>query len=315
MPSSFETRIRISGFLPASREPVRITLVHNPTAGSGVSQNVLVGLLEDAGHEVRAVSTRKNWRKALGKPADLVVAAGGDGTIHDVALALAEAGLPLAVLPLGTANNVGNALEILGDARPVIAAWEDGSPRPLDLGTVTAPWGKAAFVESMGGGAFAALVGSGQEIEAPSVLLGRETDRALSQLSELLTNEPVRPWSVSVDDESHDGNYVAVEMLNIRFVGPNVPLAADADPGDGLLDVVLIGTDEREALQRYLAERLRLAGAAIPMLRVVRGREVQLIAPSGAKLHLDDEPWPNAEPLTSPAEITVALQPGALTVL
>lgn len=315
MPSSFETRIRIAGFLPASRGPVRITLIHNPTAGSGVPQKVLVALLEDAGHEVRAVSSKKRWQKALQKPADLVVAAGGDGTIHDVALAVAGRDVPMAVLPLGTANNVGKTLEILGDARNAIAEWDGAESRPFDLGMVGAPWGDAAFVESMGGGAFAALIASGEHVEAPSVLLGRETDRALHHLSELLAEEPLRPWSVTVDGASYDGSYLAVEVLNIRFVGPNVPLAPDADPGDGILDVVLIGTDEREALQTYLAERLRLAGAAIPHLPLVRGREVQLTAPAGVSLHLDDEPWPDDGPLGAVAEITVAVQPGAIRVL
>src|SRR5919106_1088044 len=145
MPSSLETRIRIAGSVPASRGPVRITLVHNPDAGGGVDADALVELIEEAGHEVRAVSAKKGWRKALRQPADLVVAAGGDGTVHKVALAMAGTDVPIAVLPLGMANNVGKTLEILGDARPVIGSWrEGGESEPLDLGRVMSPWGEAA---------------------------------------------------------------------------------------------------------------------------------------------------------------------------
>jgi diacylglycerol kinase family enzyme len=194
MPSSFETRIRIAGSFPASRGPVRITLVHNPDAGGGVDADALVALIEEAGHQVLAVSTRNGWRQALRRSADLVVAAGGDGTVHKVALAMAGTGVPVAVLPLGTANNVGKTLETLGDARPIIGSWEEAEAQPFDLGTVTAPWGEAAFVESFGGGAFANLVGSGEQIASPSVLLGRETDRALHQLGSLLAEEEVRSW-------------------------------------------------------------------------------------------------------------------------
>jgi diacylglycerol kinase (ATP) len=103
-------------------------------------------------------------------------------------------------------------------------------------------------------------------------------------------------------------------VLNIRFVGPNVPLAPDADPGDGVFDVVLLGTDERDALQDYLAERLRLAGAAVPPLPVVRGRSIRLEAPVGVRLHLDDDPWPH-EPLETESSIQVAVRPAALSVI
>lgn len=294
---------------------MRILLVHNPKAGGGVDADALVALFEDEGHEVRAVSSKKAWHRALRKPPDLVVAAGGDGTVHDVALAVAETGVPMAVLPVGTANNIGKTLEILGDARPVIASWEQAEAKPFDLGRVTAPWEEAAFVESFGGGAFAGLIGSGQHIQAPSVLLGRETDRALHHLGILLAQEEVRPWAIAVDGQRRDGDYVAVEVLNIRFVGPNVPLAPDADPRDGLFDVVVIGADERKALLEYMAERLRLAGAPIPPLPVARGRQITLQAPAGVRLHLDDEPWPDPDPLVEAATISVEVQPGRLQVL
>jgi diacylglycerol kinase (ATP) len=294
---------------------VRITLVHNPEAGGGVHKASLVALLEDAGHRVRAVSTKQDWRKALRKPTDLVVAAGGDGTLHKVALAVADTRVPMAILPLGTANNVGKTLEILGDARAVIAAWEEQPSRPFDLGHVSASWGDEAFVESFGGGAFATLIGSGEHIETPSVLLGRQTDRALHHLGVLLAAEGERPWAVSIDGQQHDGRYVAVEVLNIRFIGPNVPLAPEADPGDGLMDVVLVGADERDALQHYIARRIKLAAAAMPSLPVVRGRDIRLLAPAGVRLHMDDELWPSAEPIPRKARIGVTIEGGALQLL
>ena len=47
-----------------------------------------------------------------------MVAVGGDGTFRQVALAVAKSDTPMAVLPMGTANNVGRTLELLGDADP-----------------------------------------------------------------------------------------------------------------------------------------------------------------------------------------------------
>lgn len=294
---------------------MRITLIHNPSAGAGLDADEVVKLLEDAGHKVRARSTDDDWRKALEKRADLVVVAGGDGTVKRVARALAGGDLPFAILPLGTANNVAKTLGITGDARSAIRGWERRAARPFDLATVTASWGEETFVESLGGGLFAELIESGDEIDESAELLGRPTDRALSLLRKLLDDAAPRAWGVMVDGQEHDGGYLAVEVLNIRFAGPNVPLAAEADPGDGQLDVALVRPDDRDALRTYLDERLTLASGAIPEVPVVRGGVIRLRAPSGVRLHLDDRLWPSEERLAEEADLTVRVQPGGARIV
>lgn len=302
---------------------MRITVIFNPTAGEGVDASALKTLIAEgvggAGNKVRLASTEKDWRKALRKPADLVVGVGGDGAISEVALELAnlDGAPPMAILPFGTANNVGKTLGLVGDARSVVESWTRARsrPRPLDIGRVAAPWGETWFVESFGAGALAALIASRGAIDDSSLFLGRETDRALHHLDVLLANEAVRSWSVTIDGASHDGRYLAVEILNIKFVGPNLPLAPDADPGDGLFEVVLMGRDERRALRDYAAGRLRLAAAPLPEIPSVRGSEMRLIAPAGAVLHADDDAWPDSQPLTHRTPITVTVEPGAIQIL
>ena len=293
---------------------MRITLVYNPTAGDGVDPDELAALVEDVGHKVTIVSRKDDWRPVVAKPTDLVVAVGGDGTIRRVAVELAGSDTPMAILPMGTANNVGKTLGLLGDARPVIASWEGKPAEPFDTGTVHAPWGEESFIEAVGGGASAGLIGSPDDPAASTVLLGRETDRILHHQGELLVKEPSRPWSVSVDGVAHDGDYVVVEVMNIRFIGPNLPLAPDADPHDGLFEVVLVGPDERRILERYLSDRLNMAAAELPRLPIVTGRNVTLQAPAGVRLHLDDAPWPE-EALRDSSTISVSVRPGALHVL
>jgi diacylglycerol kinase (ATP) len=293
---------------------VRITLVYNPTAGEGLDEQELTQLLEDAGHQVRAVSRKSEWKKSLERPADLVVAAGGDGTICKVAVALADRNVPLGILPMGTSNNVGKTLDLTGDARPVIAAWDGREPAPFDLGRVSGPSDEALFVESFGGGAIASLITDRDDIDDSVVLLGRETDRSLHRLGVLLAEEPERPWTVAVDGQRHDGAYLAVEIMNIRFVGPNLPIAPDADPRDGQLEVVLIGPNERQALRAYVDGMLDVAAAELPKLPSVRGKEIALEAPAGVQFHLDDNAWPDDEPLAEDTAISVRVQAGALRV-
>lgn len=294
---------------------MKITLIHNPGAGDGQDAKELVRLITEAGHEVQHRSVKNDWKSFLNKPTDLVVAAGGDGTVRPVALEAASRGLPFAALPFGTANNIAKTLGLLGDAGELIESWS-ASPScryPFDIGEVVAPWGRERFIEGVGAGLVADLISREDEIAADATLLGRATDRALHLLAELLRESRVRRWQVKADGHDLSGDYLALEVLNIRFVGPNLPLAPGAFPGDGLLDVVLIGKADREPLLAYLETRLHLASGQLPKLRVVPAKCVEIVAPAGVRWHLDDRNWPDAEPLSAPAPLTVSCCAAAAT--
>jgi diacylglycerol kinase family enzyme len=144
--------------------------------------------------------------------------------------------------------------------------------------------------------------------------MGRQDDRILHHFGEILEDEPLRPWGVSVDGARLDGEYAAVQVMNIRFVGPNLPLAPAADPHDGQFEVVLVGAAERQALLRYVRDRLSLAAADLPRLRVIAGRNITLQAPARTWLHLDDGAWPET-PLQEAAGISISVRPGAVRLL
>ena len=136
---------------------MRITLMHNPTAGRGEhARQELVSALAKAGHQVTYQSTKKSsYKKALKKPADLVLVAGGDGTVGKVGRELIDTGIPMSVLPLGTANNLARSLGFIGSADQIIAGLEGGKKRSFDIGVARGPWGKRYFFESVGGGLLA----------------------------------------------------------------------------------------------------------------------------------------------------------------
>ena len=68
-------------------------------------------------------STRSFASKILESHADLVVAAGGDGTVATAARVLAGRKIPLAILPLGTANNIARSLNSDGPLDTLVASW------------------------------------------------------------------------------------------------------------------------------------------------------------------------------------------------
>ena len=296
---------------------MKITLIHNPGAGGGQDANALVELIAEAGHDVRHRSTKEDWKGLLKKPADLVVAAGGDGTVRRVALAAAEHGLPFAVIPIGTANNIAKTIGLLGDAGELIETWSASrrARQPFDLGEAVAPWGRERFVEGVGAGLIGDLISREDEVAADATLLGRETDRALHLLSELVKDARLRRWRIRADEADLSGEYFAVEVLNIRFVGPNLPLAPGAFPGDGLFDVVLLGERDREPLLDYLEKRMHLASGQLAKLRCTRARNIEIDAPAGVRWHLDDKLWPQEQPPARKAKLTVSCLAGAATFI
>jgi diacylglycerol kinase (ATP) len=274
---------------------VRIILIHNPGAGRRNAEGTeLVRLLEEAGHTVEVQSAdEENWQAALSRPADLVAVAGGDGTVSRVAKALVGRSIPLAPLPAGTANNIGRSLGLI--ERPweeLIRAWPHARRVKLDVGLAKGPWGERYFAEGVGAGVFAGLLSSPTR-ERSRVKRMPADERVTAALrlleKEVETCAPLQ-IGMSLDGEDLSGRYLLVEAVNIPYVGPNLFLAPDSEPGDGRFDVVMVTEAERERLKNYLAtwqeNRERLA-----VLPSRRGKHLR-IDWTGFELHIDDQLWP-----------------------
>jgi diacylglycerol kinase family enzyme len=274
---------------------VRITLIHNPGAGRQDAEGAeLSRLLEEAGHQVQLQSAdEEDWQAALSRPADLVAAAGGDGTLSRVAKALVGRGIPLAPLPAGTANNIARSLGLV--ERPweeLIRAWPHARRVKLDVGVAKGPWGERYFAEGVGAGVFAGLLSTPTRERSRVKRLppGERVTGALRLLEkEVETCAPLQ-IGMSLDGEDLSGRYLLVEALNIPYVGPNLFLAPDSEPGDGRFDVVVVTEAERQRLKNYLAtwqeNRERLA-----VLPSRRGKHLR-IDWTGFGLHIDDQLWP-----------------------
>jgi diacylglycerol kinase (ATP) len=275
---------------------VQVLLVHNPGAGtSQTGGSELLDLLRDAGHDATHVSTGdEGWRHEVRRgEADLVAVAGGDGTVQLVFTALEGTGATVGVIATGTANNIAHTLGTpVDDPAAAVAVWGGASSQPFDLPQVRCAARRGPLVECVGGGVFAELLTVAEEREERLGADG-DTQDGLRLLRGVLRDQRPGRWQVEVDGQDLSGEYLAVVAMNIRRLGPNVELAPGARPGDGLLDVVLVGEEQRSDLIDYV-DHLMATGtpgrpADAPRLPTHRGAAVRAVAPKDVRLHVDDE--------------------------
>ena len=297
---------------------MRVTLLHNPSAGDEgdpdqPTTDELYRLLRRFGHVVHRVSDEKEeWRDLLRQPTDLVAAAGGDGTVAKVARALIgiEPQPPMAILPIGTANNIAAAFAIEGPLEELVGNWQHATHRTLDVGEIIgAEREPRLFVEGSGLGWFARALCHSEKTEENDRSSAREdAEREASRyLLRLLERMKPMRYEITADGADLSGEYLLIEALNIRSIGSRLVLAPTADPGDGLLDVVMASDDDREQLASYL--RAKVEGEQTLLTLPTRRAARLSIRGSERDGHYDDEPFA----VNGPLDITARV--GAVDVL
>jgi diacylglycerol kinase (ATP) len=282
-------------------------LLHNPGAGNGdTSAEDLLAALTQGGVSARYCSTKSaDFPGALGEPADLVLIAGGDGTVVRAIDHLRHRNVPIAILPLGSANNIARSLGIGGIPTEIArAGWQQTETRRLDVGTASGPWGRRPFVEAVGVGVLAEAAAA---MADAAVQGGERSRRARRLLCEMLRDAQPRQASFVVDGQEVRISYLLAEIMNINSAGPRLLLAPDAWTGDGLLDFVYLEADGRAEMISWVES----SSEGKPPLKARQGRGVAFEWRSGG-LHIDDD-FPSAP--ARPHMIEVELLPDPVTVV
>ena len=232
---------------------VRALLCHNPNAGTdGKDKDSILAALKLAGYETSYVSVKDDdFKKTLAESVDLVVAAGGDGTIATVLTTLQNRETPVAILPLGTANNFARSLGIAGTPQELVETWKldrfcRGQYR----------LGHRLLGHDLVSGELRRRRVSGfprrrlQTQEAERRRQSAQGPRSLSGYAQ--GRQAVRRRSSRSTARPTSKTLLGVEVANIAFTGPGLPIASKADLGDGKLDVVFFETDERKKLIKWI---------------------------------------------------------------
>ena len=266
-----------------ARNRRRATLIHNEKAGDRRhSRGNLIELLERAGYSVAYFPAKhSDLAEALGHPAEIVVAAGGDGTVARVVAEARSDGPPIAILPLGTANNIATSLGIGGPIDDIVTGWQKSRLRPYYPISASGPWGTRRLAEGVGFGAFEEAMH-----ELPRRLRPK---RAREVIRKLVSDTASECLEIGIDGESIAGRFAVVEITAIPLIGPRLPLAPTADPSDRCLDLCFVGDSgaERQAFARWL-ENPEAAGS-VPV--TLRRAQCMTIAGQFQRIRLDSKLW------------------------
>jgi len=260
-------------------------------------------------------------REAVRAGVKRIVVAGGDGTVSEVVTGLLSAGLgsaaQIGLLPFGTGGDLVRGLGLPLDAEGAADALAAARPRTLDAGRIrcrdshgreSTSW----FANEVSVGASGRVVALADAYARRLGRFGAFGGSAAFFLAILRTVVGLRsaPATLRVDGKCvHEGPLVLAVVANGGYFGGGIPVAPGARPDDGLLDAVIIRGCSRLRLVGKLHKFYRGAHIDDPIVRVCRGRSIELdAAPGSVAVEADGEPLG-----ALPARVDVL--PGALTLL
>ncbi len=252
---------------------------------------------EDPGHAMTAF--------AVSEGVDLVLGAGGDGTIRVICSGLAGTGIPFGLIPAGTGNLLAKNIGIPLDAALALDVALDGEDKAIDLVAVT--------VDSHTRHHFAVMAGIG--IDA-AIMDGTNADlkKAVGSAAYFVSaarnaNHQALRTRIRVDDGEPVERLAHVIVVgNVGFLQGKLPLIPDARPDDGLLDVLIASPVTFRDWARVVTRVLTRQRREDAQLDRYTGRKVTITVDRRDAFQLDGDTVGECRTMT--AEV----QPGALVV-
>jgi diacylglycerol kinase family enzyme len=262
---------------------VRIALAANRASGGGLDPEPLLAVMRSRGAEAAAFGCREaDLEQAAAWRPDRLAVAGGDGTIGPVAELAGRLDVPLAVLPTGTANDFARAHGLPLDSREAAElAAEATHTRPLELGRLA---DGRPFVNVASAGLATVAARNAQPLKPRLGPLAYGVGALRAAARERPLPVMVRAAGRTVFDGACW--HVIVAVSGAFGGGSGV---AEADPDDGVLDVVILPAGSRAGLARRawgLRTRTIAQQRGVPH---ERGHVVEVDLPQGRELNVDGE--------------------------
>ena len=264
-----------------------LAVIYNPAAGRGrIAREALEARLArhagSAPFEIAATDAttgaRELAQRAIDKGAQIVAAAGGDGTLGEVLNAVHGSGAHLGVLPLGTGNDFARMLGVGTDLDAAIAALFGGNARPIDIGRATFESGESRLFLNIAGCGFDALVA--RRINAGRAHpLWRHWKGVAAYLAataiELQRLRAAR-LRLKLDDKLLDTRALLCAVANAKSYGGGMQVAPDAQLDDGLFDVCVIKNASKWEFARAFPSVFRGGHVGHPRVEMRRAQRVEM---------------------------------------
>lgn len=279
-----------------------VRLIYNPKSGHADNSHSLEsivaalrahGLRPDVGIKTSARHARDLARAAVDDNAELLVVAGGDSTIEEVASQLVGTNTALGILAVGTMNNVARSLGIPLNLDEACALLSAGSTRQVDVGHIVAGGNPDAehFLETAGLGLSGIAFSAGRAAQkGPFAGLP----------AGLLKFFEHKPDAVQVeldDGETILASSQLVTVSNAPLMGLNFLIAPDAKMDDALLDVAVYDGMSKSELVRYFLAMKDGKRADDPRVKFYRARTVRIRSQSAEEAASDKNPLPESTTL------------------
>jgi len=237
---------------------------------------------------------------AVARGASSVVAWGGDGSMNEVASALAFRDVALGIVPSGSGNGLARELRIPFKPADALAVALGASERRIDCGDAD-------------GHLFFNVAGMGVDARVAHEFVGRSPDRrgllgyVDVTLRELFRARP-EEHTVSADGVVVRQRTLLLAIANSRQYGNGAVIAPQARLDDGHLDIVVVSA--RPAPIAIMQAPMLFLGAAslVPGVRMLRASHIEIASAEPVLFHVD------GEPKLGGTSVTVRVRPGALRV-
>jgi diacylglycerol kinase (ATP) len=325
----------MSEHLPDAGHPRyrRAVFFHNRFSGKA-TQQILASIREQIASSIPSVEEHgvgtgdtkpDTIRQALDKQPDLVLVAGGDGTVRLVASELVGTGIPLVIIPVGTFNNLALSLGLASDPLAACAVVESGVLTRIDVGTADE---HNLFFEAAGVGVDAEMFPIGEEIKRGRLLAIFQALRTAllhHQISvELRFDRPVnqayqasfkgwvplqrrrRRFRKSNNRVRLRCSFLAV--ANGPFYGTNLTVCPGAKIDDGLLSIAVYRDFSKRELALHLWSISRGTYRLHPKVEIFEARRLEVFCRTRQQVHVDGV-------LIGTTPVRFGVRPGALAVL
>ena len=290
-----------------------IAVIINPISGAGRRPDVARQRAERAaaflvGHGVdgevfvteRAGHARELALAALGRGVTLCVAWGGDGTVNEVASALAFSPASVAIIPSGSGNGLSREVGIPFDPKMAFDIALGGRDRVIDAGEIE-------------GRLFFNLAGVGLDARvahqfAATGLARRGFVRYLEIAGSEIFRRPLHDCVIATDGQSRRARVLLVAIANGRQYGNGALIAPHARIDDGLLDVTVVDDRSPWAVMRHAPKLFRGRLADVPGVTMSVATHVEIASTERLMYQVDGEPCEGS------SSVSARIRPGALRV-